>query len=409
MRIALLHYTAPPVVGGVESVLGHHARLMADDGYEVRILAGRGDQVDPRVAFISIALLDSRHPEVLAVKSELDQGYVPAAFDTLVARLTEDLRQALSDVHILIAHNVCSLHKNLALTAALKRLYDQLPEMRFILWHHDLAWIAPRYRSELHPGYPWDLLRMDWPRATQVVVSRLRQHQLAQLLGVPLERIRVIPNGIDLNRWLKLETRTQTLVRELDLLSAWPILLLPVRITPRKNIELALHTLAALRQRLPQAILVVTGPLGAHNPANTRYFERLIALRAQLGLEKAAHFLAEICTEVLPDEVIGDLYRLADALFLPSQEEGFGIPVLEAGLVGLPVFCADIPSLRELAGTHAAYFSPQAAPESVAALLAERLEAFPSAQLRLRVRQDYTWESVYTRWIAPLLAAGGEG
>jgi len=382
---------------------------MADAGHEVCILAGRGAQTHPRVPLISIPLLDSRHPEVLALKAELDQGRLPAAFDELVTRLTEKLGQALTGIHILIAHNVCSLHKNLALTAALKRLCDHALETRFILWHHDLAWTTSRYRSELHPGYPWDLLRMDWPRATQVVVSRLRQHQLAQLLGVPLERVKVIPNGIDPNRWLKLETGTQALVKELDLLSAWPILLLPVRITPRKNIELALQTLAALRQHLPQAALVVTGPLGAHNPANARYFEGLIALRAQLGLERAAHFLAEICADALPDEVIADLYRLADALFLPSREEGFGLPILEAGLVGLPVFCADIPPLRELAGAHAAYFSPQAAPEGVAALIAERLETSPSAQLRLRVRQDYTWERVYTRWIAPLLeAAGGE-
>jgi hypothetical protein len=34
MRIALLHYTAPPVVGGVESVIGHHSRLMINTGYE---------------------------------------------------------------------------------------------------------------------------------------------------------------------------------------------------------------------------------------------------------------------------------------------------------------------------------------------------------------------------------------
>jgi mannosylglucosylglycerate synthase len=35
MNVALLHYSAPPVVGGVESVLDHHARLMADDGHQV--------------------------------------------------------------------------------------------------------------------------------------------------------------------------------------------------------------------------------------------------------------------------------------------------------------------------------------------------------------------------------------
>ena len=49
MNITLLHYAAPPVVGGVESVVGEHARLMTADGQQVTILAGRGAQTDPRI------------------------------------------------------------------------------------------------------------------------------------------------------------------------------------------------------------------------------------------------------------------------------------------------------------------------------------------------------------------------
>ena len=68
MNIALLHYSAPPVIGGVESVIGHHARLMARAGHTVRVIAGRGEQADPQVDFILIPLLDSRHPDILAIK-----------------------------------------------------------------------------------------------------------------------------------------------------------------------------------------------------------------------------------------------------------------------------------------------------------------------------------------------------
>ena len=64
--MALLHYAAPPVVGGVESVLGHHARLMADAGHQVRVVAGRGEQMDARIPFVHLPLADSRHPQVLA-------------------------------------------------------------------------------------------------------------------------------------------------------------------------------------------------------------------------------------------------------------------------------------------------------------------------------------------------------
>src|SRR6266498_1104952 len=103
-KIALLHYSAPPIIGGVESVLAHHARLMADAGHQVQIVAGRGEQNDPRIPFIHLPLADSRHPEVLAMKTELDAGRVPSKFTELVDSITAHLSEILDDVDILIAH-----------------------------------------------------------------------------------------------------------------------------------------------------------------------------------------------------------------------------------------------------------------------------------------------------------------
>jgi mannosylglucosylglycerate synthase len=406
MKLALLHYSVPPVVGGVESVLAHQARLMADAGHDVRVIAGRGGQFDPRVAFTTMPLADSRHADVLAVKAELDAGRVPHAFAALVDTLRAELTRALAGVEVLIAHNVCSLNKNLALTTALHDLPGQPGAPRLVLWHHDLAWTTLRYREELHDGWPWDLLRTDWPAVTQVVVSTLRQQELADLLQVPLERILVVPNGLDVAAFLKLEPQTADLVRRLNLLAAEPLLLLPVRITTRKNIELAVHTVAALRSHFPRPMLVVTGPPGPHNPANAAYFAHLRHLRADLGLERSVHYLTESVEGYLTDAVVSDLYRLAHALFMPSREEGFGIPVLEAGLSRLPIFCTDIPPLRELAGDKATYFSPDSPPEKVAAQIATRLDADPAYVMEVLVRQRYTWEGVYADHIAPLLGGG---
>ncbi len=404
MRIGLLHYAAPPVVGGVESVIGHHASLMVEDGHKVSILAGRGAQTNSSVPFISLPLVDSRHPQVLAVKSELDAGRVTPLFDSLVVALEETLWEHLLGMDVLIAHNVCSLNKNLPLTAALKNLCCRPGAPRLILWHHDLAWTTSRYRAELHAAYPWDLLKTDWSEALQVTVSEPRRHELAELLGVPVNRIIVVPNGIEAGKFLKLEDQTLGFVNEMKLLAADPLLLLPVRITPRKNIELAIRTLAVLRDHLPEVKLVVTGPLGPHNPANSAYFNQLIAIRTRLDLDNAVIFLAEHTPEYLPDEVIADFYRLADALLLPSLEEGFGIPILESGLVGLPVFCADIPALRDLGEGFVTFFSPQDSPVQVAALIEKRLSLEPACGLRRRVKQEYTWEHIYTERIRPLLS-----
>lgn len=408
MNIVLLHYAAPPVVGGVESVMARHARLMAEHGHHVCILAGRGGQTESRVEFRLLPEADSRHPEVLKLKVELDAGRVPDEFAGLVARLVDALRKHIGEAGLLIAHNVCSLNKNLALTAALHRITQESAAPRLILWHHDLAWTTLRYRPELHEGYPWELLRTDWPWAQQVVVSEQRRGELAELLGVPRERIDVVPNGVDARQFLKLEDETVELCRRLRLQDTAPLMLLPVRITPRKNIELALRTLASLRRRVAGARLIVTGPLGPHNPANQQYFGRLLALRQALGLEEAACFLAEVVDHSIPDAVIADLYKLADLLFLPSREEGFGIPVLEAGLAGIPVFCADIEALRELGGGQVTYFSPDADPGQLAEQIAAALEADPTYGLHQRALNDYSWERIYLSKIAPLLAKGTE-
>lgn len=402
MKIAILHYSVPPIVGGVESVIAHHARLMSEDGHSVHLISARGEDLNSEIPLTRIPLADSRHERLNHVKHELDQGMVSTSFDSLRDELADELKKALIGVDVLIAHNVCSLNKNLALTAALHKLHlsNELP--RLILWHHDLAWTTPRYLPELHEGYPWDLLRTDWGNTTHVVVSDLRREELADLMKLAPESIHVIPNGVDINRFYKLETLTQDLLDKTRVLDASPILLLPVRITPRKNIELALWTLAALKKDFPQAALVVTGPLGPHNVNNIKYFEMLLDLRKKLGLKDSVHFLAELHNDFLPDEVIADFYRIADALFFPSREEGFGIPLIEAAFSHLPAFCADIPPLRKLGLNDAQFFSPDEDPAHVATMLADYFKTSIPARLAIRVRADYRWEAIYRQHIAPL-------
>ena len=403
MKIVLFHYSAPPVVGGVESVIGHQARLMIQAGHEVQIVAGRGEQTEKYIQFLQIPLADSRHPKVLLIKESLDQGIVPNEFHDLVETLAGELGAVLTNVDCLIAHNVCSLNKNLILTAALQKISEKPESPRFILWHHDLAWTTPRYREELHEGYPWDLLCKAWDGVEQVTISDFRRKELSNLMDLPQEKIWVIPNGVDIQRFLKMEPQTLSFIEQLDLLNAYPILLLPVRITSRKNIELALHTMAELRKQFPQAKLIITGPLGPHNPANLQYFETLKSLRNSLQLENAVHFLAEFTDEFLPDEIVSDFYQIADTLFLPSREEGFGIPVLEAGLAGIPVFCADIPPLRDLGMSFVQYFSLDDEPANIASLLWKHLSASMVFKFRVHVRSRYTWRQVYEQQIEPLL------
>jgi glycosyltransferase involved in cell wall biosynthesis len=390
-------------VGGVEFVIAHQAAAALAAGHQPSILAGRGATWHDAIPVVLLPLVDSTSPAVLAMNKELAQGAVPAAFGSLVAQVEEELAATLRRLEsdVLIAHNVASLAKNLPLTAALHRLTQQSGAPGLLLWHHDLAWGNARDHRDLHGGAPWDLLRCDWPWAQQVAISAARREELAGL-GIPFERIHVVPNGVDQEGLLKLEAQTQALAEQLGLRHGDPLLLLPARITRRKNIQFALQVLAHLRRLRPNAQLVVTGPKGPHNPTNQSYFDDLIALRADLQLEGAAHFLAEVVEGAVPDAVVADLYRLSSALFMPSLEEGFGIPLLEAAMTRLPIFCSDIPPLRELGGEDAFYFALDADPAAVAQQVARTLESLAPARFMQRA-SHYSWRRLWDERIEPIV------
>jgi mannosylglucosylglycerate synthase len=406
-RVALIHYTAPPVVGGVERVLGWHGRLLADAGHRVTIIAGRGSAIDPRQRLDSVPLIDTREPRIRRLREQLDAGRVPASFGPLVEELSGQLRALLDEQDIVIAHNVCSLHLNLALTAALHALLTEGLRARFVAWHHDLAVTQASYREALHPGFPWDLLRKPWPGVVHVSVSQARRAELTEHLGIPPADIQVIHNGLDIGHQLGLTAGTLRLIERLQLLEADPLILTPARILPRKNVELALEVLASLRRLGRPAVLLVTGPVDPHAPDGPGYLDSLLALRSGLGLDRAARFLAVDDGDVPSDRVMADLYRIADVLLLPSHEEGFGLPVLEAALHRLPIVATDLPALREVAGEAATWVDPADDPAAVARRLLERLDGDAVASLWRRVRREYSWEAVYRDHIAPLLAAGG--
>jgi glycosyltransferase involved in cell wall biosynthesis len=405
-HVVILHYAAPPIVGGVESTIYHHARLLVRAGWKVHVIAGRGRPFDPQVAFHRLPEVDSRHPEVLAVGQALARGEVPPEFAALRDRLTDRLRPLLAETEACIVHNAVTLHKNLPLTAALRHLADE-GLTRLIAWCHDFAWQDALYTPDLHPGYPWDLLRTPWPGVRYVAVSAHRRARLAALLGLPAEQIEVVSPGVDVADFLKLEPATRRLVEELDLLAADPLMLLPARITRRKNIEFAVRVTAALTPHKPRATLVVSGPPGPHNPANVAYLESLQDLRAEMGVRERVHFLYEHGQGERPlhvtDAMMADLYLLADLLLFPSRREGFGIPVLEAGLARLPVFCSDIPPFKESGGEEIVVFRLNEEPERIARRIMEAVAADPAYRLRRRVLEEHTWQQMVKNKVLPLL------
>lgn len=413
----MLHYTAPPIVGGVETVIRAHVQAFVEAGYPVTVVAGWGERtaLSPGVEFIRVPEMDSRYEKVAQMSAALEQGQVPAGFDDLLNLLVETLTANLARFDTVIVHNIFTKHFNLPLTAALHYLLDAGRLCHCIAWCHDFTWTSPISRSKVHSGYPWELLRTHRTDLTYVVVSQRRQRALAALLECPPEEICVVYNGVDPAELMGLSAEGQALVTHLGMLECDLSLLMPVRVTQAKNIEYAFRVVAALKAQNCRPKLVLTGPPDPHDVQSMAYFRSLQELRQELEVEEETRFVFESGPDpnhpyTINAQVVGDLFRASDLLFMPSHREGFGMPVLEAGLLGVPVFCTQIPAAEEIGGADVILFDAGEGPAHVAGRIMEWAAQSLTHRLRRRVRQDYTWRAIFERDIEPLLGnEGGRG
>ena len=95
--------------------------------------------------------------------------------------------------------------------------------------------------------------------------------------------------------------------------------------------------------------------------------------------------------------------RVSDAIFMPSHREGFGMPLLEAGLVGIPVFCTHFPAADEIGASDIYTFSPESSVAEVADLIEAWSRSSSLHRLRQRIRHTYTWQAIFQHDISPLI------
>lgn len=366
MNIALLHYTTAPVVGGVERVMEEHARLFASHGHRVTVLCQRGGG-----------------PEAVRLPEDLS-----------VDALTAALRSALAGQDIVFLHNVLTMPFSPGLTEALWRVMDGLPRVRFVAWVHDVAACNPDY-----PGTA-PIFSRAHPHCEYVAVSPLRARQFAAVTGLPAEHCAVVPNGIDPARVLGLPENVAEFARQHGLLDGRILLLHPTRLVRRKNVELSIAVGWEFARRGTPATVLVTAAEDPHNESSHVLGGEL---RREVGGERGHLFVGDHFT--VGDGELAGLYRLADALLFPSRSEGFGLPLLEAAMHRLPVFCSDIEPLRDRLRETAVLFPPDAEPAQVAAIIQETLAASPAFRERKRVLAEYSWSAIYRRHFVGLLAA----
>jgi D-inositol-3-phosphate glycosyltransferase len=160
--------------------------------------------------------------------------------------------------------------------------------------------------------------------------------QLASLYDAELDRIEVVPPGVDHNVFLPGD---RDAARQRLGIDAPRVLLFVGRIQRLKGADLAIRALAALDD--PKvALVIVGGPSGRDGSTEQA---RMHALADELGVSEQIHWVSP-----RRHERLADYYRAADVCIVPSRSESFGLVALEAAACGTPVVAAAVGGLRSL-------------------------------------------------------------
>lgn len=185
-----------------------------------------------------------------------------------------------------------------------------------------------------------------------IAVSENTRRDLVRTYAVPEEKIRVIHEGYERNTEFQISNFKSN--PNLKIRNDKPYLLFIGRLEERKNIVRIIEAFEILKERyhIPHT-LVLAGKPGYG-------YSRIKDLKSKIEHREDIVELGYVS-----EEEKWDLLRGADAFLFPTLYEGFGIPVLEAQSVGVPVITSNTSSLPEVGGEGAVYVDPLSA-ESIA-------------------------------------------
>jgi glycosyltransferase involved in cell wall biosynthesis len=223
-----------------------------------------------------------------------------------------------------------------------------------VLTVHDLALLRyPEAFPRWHRLYGQTALRRTLRAADALVaVSEFTRDETIALAGVPAERIRVVPNGVD------------RVFAPDGPAADGEYVLAVATLEPRKNLASAVEAAKAAAMPL-----------------------RVVGARGWGGVEVEG-WVGEVA-----DAELAALYRGARCVLYPSVYEGFGLPVLEAMACGAPVVTSRGTAMEEVAGGAAILadpLDPAALAEAIQSAVARRDELVP---LGLERARTFTWDA----------------
>jgi len=189
--------------------------------------------------------------------------------------------------------------------------------------------------------------------------------------SIPLEKISLVPNAIDLRRFSPGEASRDEARARLGLPVASRIVAGVGRLNPQKNFALFLDIAAQLAPRFPDLHFLLAGD----GPEEQMLREKASAL----GIANRVTFSGYVADTRL-------VYLAADVLLMPSRYEGLPMTLLEAMAMGLPVVASKLDGIAEVIGDGSEGFL---VPSDDAALFVERTAALlADAELSSRISKN---------------------
>jgi len=180
-----------------------------------------------------------------------------------------------------------------------------------------------------------------------------------------------------------------------------PVLLAVGGVEERKNTLRILDAFVLLRRALPHAQLVIAGgaSLLDHDSYQREFMRALGASGLKPGIGESV-----VLTGPMPDAEMPALFRLADALLMPSLREGFGLVVLEAMASGTPAVVSRMAPFNEYLNETECFWADPFSPASIAQAMRQAAQPGLARSLALAaapaVCAHFSWAASAQRHVA---------
>lgn len=378
MRVLTTAIRYPPAPGGVETHAHEVARLLVQRGHDVVVYTSDLIKEHP------FKHLDMPHEMVDGVHVIRKRAHrINATFHYVV--IPGELEMLRRPTDVIHSHSFGYFHTNVA---ALRSTLRETPFVITPHYHPPESMEGGWARRQMRRLYDSEVANWVFDQADMIIaVSRAELGSMAHHIH-DMDKVRVIPNGIDPSRFRDLPDGRAFLE---DRGITGPMLLYVGRMAQNKRMELVLQAMPDLLQEEPDLKLVIAGP-------DDGVGDDWKDLTRSLGIEDNVRFEG-----FLEEADMLAAYVAADVFVLPSDWEAFGIVLLEAMACRTPCVVADRGGPKEVVvdgetGIVAPYGDEGAWKETLLQLIGDAsLRKRMGEAGRKRAMGEFSWSSIVDR------------